>query len=335
MIHIISKTDFDFIGRRYAAFALSGVFLAVSAAALATRGLNYGIDFTGGTLVQVTFPGPKTLADVRADLAGAGLPDAEVQSVQGTALGAVAGTSSFHIRVKGQAISVAETAEKVVQALSREGPALRVDRKEYVGPAVGRELWRKAMLAILLSLAGIIIYVAFRFGNPVWGAAGVIALAHDVFTAVGLFALTGREVTTVIVAAFLTIAGYSINDTIVIFDRMREKMRIMRREPLGVVINASVNETLSRTIITNLTVFMVVLVLFFFGGSVLHDFAMAMVWGAFVGTYSTIAVAAPLVYEWEARRKSGRLPEPVFVPTHEKDQGIQTRPAPPGHPAPR
>lgn len=167
----------------------------------------------------------------------------------------------------------------------------------------------KALWAIVLSMLGIIVYVAFRFRNWIWGASGVIALIHDVFLALGFMALTGREVSITVIAALLTLAGYSINDTIVIFDRIRENLRLKGRsskESLDQVINRSLNETLSRTIITSLTVFIVLMSLLFLGGEVIRDFALALTFGVVVGSYSTLFIATPLVYLWQSRHDKSR-----------------------------
>ncbi len=303
-MELIPKTDFDFIGSRFKFFAFSGLLLAASAASLATKGINYGIDFTGGTMLQVAFERPITLAELRGAVEKTELKDASLQSF--------AGTSSFSLRLKSAEQQSAETLEKYASTLQAAVGAnkFKVERQEYVGPAVGKHLFRQALWAIVLSLAAIVVYVAFRFDNPVWGLAGVLALGHDVLATYGLFSVTGAEVDLVIVAALMTIAGYSINDTIVIFDRMRENLRLKRGAPLGEIVNASINETLSRTIITNATVLVVVAILFLFGGKVIHNFAMAMVFGAVVGTYSTIAVAAPLVFEWSGK-KNAAAPTPT------------------------
>ena len=281
---------------RHRFFAFSALVLAASVGSLATRGLNYGIDFTGGTLLEVSYASPKPITVLRADLERAGHPDAEIQ--------AFAGTGSYAIRLKGDETLDAQSVEHIVTTLQASDPAnaLRVDRKEYVGPAVGAHLKRQAVLAIGFAIAAIIMYVAFRFANPLWGAAGIVALVHDVLATLGLLSLTQIEVDIVVMAAILTIAGYSINDTIVIFDRMRERLRIPKNtEPLDASINASINETLSRTLLTNGTVLAVVLMLFFFGGQVIHDFAFVMIAGGLVGTYSTVAIATPLIYERHLR----------------------------------
>ena len=300
MNQLFSQTpQIDWIGRRWTFFALSAILVGVSAISIAVKGFNYGIDFMGGTFVQVAYQKPTTLAELRSRLEKAGYPDAVPQSFSGT--------NAFGIRLKGAEQLDASAVEKFISDLQAAAPGepITLERKEYVGPVVGRQLRHQAILAILGAMAAIIVYVAFRFANPVWGAAGVICIAHDVIVTAGLFSITGKEVDLVIVAAFLTIAGYSINDTIVIFDRMRENLRLKRGAGLDVIINDSVNETMGRTLITTLTVGVVVLILFFFGGKTIHGFAMAMVFGAVVGTYSTIAVATPLVYEWAlvGRRK--------------------------------
>ena len=297
-LSIFRAGDIDWVGRRRWGFAVSGLVLTASVASVLVQGMNYGIDFTGGTLVEVTYAAPKSLADLRGDLVRAGYPDAELQSFSGT--------NAFAIRVKGSETVNAQSVERLIATLQAADPSntIRVDRKEYVGPAVGRHLKHRAIVAIVLAIVAIIIYVAFRFKNPLWGAAGVAALLHDVVAAVGLISVTRMEVDIVIVAAILTIAGYSINDTIVIFDRMRERQRASQREPLSTVINASVNETLTRTLLTNGTVLTVVAVLYFFGGKVIHDFALVMIAGSLIGTYSTIAIATPLIFERHVHRGS-------------------------------
>lgn len=287
------RPDFDFIGKRFACFTASAVLVAAALGLLATRGLNYGIDFTGGTVVQITYEAPQTLAELRSELAAVGFPQAIPQQFTGS--------NTFSVRLKSGEGESSQTVDEVVSRLQEKTPGKKfvVDQKEFVGPTVGRHLYKQAMFAVLFSLLGIVGYVAFRFSNPVWGVAGVLALAHDVVVLLGLFSLLQTEIDLVMVASVLTLAGYSINDTIVIFDRMRERMRILRREPLDRVVNLSINETLSRTLITSVTTFVVVLTLYLLGGAVIHDFAMALTVGIVVGTYSSIGVAAPLVYQWE------------------------------------
>lgn len=290
-----TKTQYDFIGNRVPAFFISGALVVGSAALLLTKGLNYSIDFVGGNVVHVEYAQPQEIGPLRATLEKAGYPDAVPQKFTGT--------NSFAIRVKARADADAGAVERFLTALRAADPGreFTVKSQEFVGPTVGRHLFKQAVMAILFSLTGIVVYVGFRFSNPVWGIAGVIALAHDVIGTAGLIVALGLEFDLTLVAALLTLAGYSINDTIVIFDRMRERMSFARREPLPQLINNSVNETLSRTLITSGMVFLTVLTLLFFGGTVIHDFALCMTFGVFIGSYSTIAVATPLVYEWETR----------------------------------
>ncbi|MBI5594526.1 MAG: protein translocase subunit SecF [Elusimicrobia bacterium] len=289
------KTQFDFIGKRFVSYALSGALIAVAVVSMATKGLNYSIDFVGGNVVLLKYQQPQDIATLRSALEKAGYPDAVPQQFTGT--------NSFNIRIKARADADAKTVETFLDKLRAADAAhtFSVESQEFVGPTVGKHLGRQALFAVVFSLLGIVVYVAFRFSNPVWGLAGVVALGHDVLATAGLISVLGLEFDLTLVAALLTLAGFSINDTIVIFDRMRERMTIHRREPLSETINVSVNETLSRTIITSLTVFLTVLTLLFFGGSVIHDFALAMTFGVFVGSYSTIAIATPLVFEWETR----------------------------------
>ena len=296
MMVLIKKTNINFIAKRYIFFGLSAALIAAGAISMAVKGLNLGLDFTGGTLLQVQFDAPVTTAQVRESMAKAGLE---------TAIQSFTGRNAYQIKVKGTQENVNEIADKIMGGFTASFPGNKFteEKRDYVGPVVGRDLAKKALFAVVLSLFGIIVYVAFRFSNPVWGAAGVIALLHDVFLAAGALSVTNREIDLVVVAALLTIAGYSINDTIVIFDRMRENIRMFPKMHLGQLVNTSINETLSRTLLTNLTVLTVVSVLFFFGGEVINNFAFTMLLGSIFGTYSTIAIATPLVYQWEGKGK--------------------------------
>jgi len=293
---LIKKTNIDFISKRFMFFGFSALLIAAGAASMAVKGLNLGLDFTGGTLLQVKFEAPVTTAQVREAMTTAGLE---------TTIQSFTGRNAYQLKVKGTQENVNEIADKMLAGFktSFPGNAYTEEKRDYVGPVVGRDLAKKALFAFVLSLFGIIVYVAFRFSNPVWGAAGVVALLHDVFVAAGAMSITNREIDLVIVAALLTIAGYSINDTIVIFDRMRENIRMFPKMALGKLVNTSINETLSRTLLTNLTVLTVVAVLFFFGGEVINNFAFCMLVGSIFGTYSTIAIATPLVYQWENKGK--------------------------------
>ena len=296
MMVLIKKTNIDFISKRFMFFGFSALLIAAGAASMAVKGLNLGLDFTGGTLLQVKFEAPVTTAQVREAMTTAGLE---------TTIQSFTGRNAYQLKVKGTQENVNEIADKMLAGFktSFPGNAYTEEKRDYVGPVVGRDLAKKALFAFVLSLFGIIVYVAFRFSNPVWGAAGVVALLHDVFVAAGAMSITNREIDLVIVAALLTIAGYSINDTIVIFDRMRENIRMFPKMALGKLVNTSINETLSRTLLTNLTVLTVLAVLFFFGCEVINNFAFCMLVGSIFGTYSTIAIATPLVYQWENKGK--------------------------------
>ncbi|OIO02216.1 MAG: protein-export membrane protein SecF [Elusimicrobia bacterium CG1_02_56_21] len=295
MIVLIKKTNIDFIKKRFTFFTISALIIAAGAISMAVKGMNLGLDFTGGTLLQLRFEKPVSTGDVRSALSKSGI-DPTIQSLD---------RNAYQIKVKGSQDNVNEVSNAILAAFNTNlaGNTFTEEKRDYVGPVVGRDLAKKALFAFILSLFGIIVYVAFRFANPVWGAAGVLALLHDVFIAAGALSITNREIDLVIVAALLTIAGYSINDTIVIFDRMRENMRMFPKMPLGQLANTSVNETLSRTLITNFTVLAVVSILFLFGGEVINNFAFTMLVGSICGTYSTIAIATPLVYQWENKGK--------------------------------
>ncbi|MDE2292170.1 MAG: protein translocase subunit SecF [Elusimicrobia bacterium] len=292
------NSKFDFIGKRWIAFVISGVMTGGSVILLATRGLNKAIDFTGGYLVRVTYQSPQDIGGLRKDLVKAGYGDAEPQQFTGT--------ESFQIRIKGTpGANEKDRVEEFVKALGASDPAhaFTVDSQEYVGPTVGQELFKKAVLATVFSMLGIVVYVAFRFSNPVWGLGGIVALAHDVLSMAGLMSLLRLQFDLTLVAALLTLAGYSMTDTVVVYDRIRERMTTHRKEDLGDCINASINAMLSRTILTSFTVFLTLVVLLIFGGRVIHDFALSMTFGVVVGTYSSVAVATPIVYEWERRKR--------------------------------
>lgn len=298
-MEIFHKPNIDFIGLRWYPIGASILVVTLGLAAIGIKGFNYSIEFTGGSLIQVSFPaGSKVDVDgVRKALEREHL-QVEVQSIESD-------HPSFMLREKSTEDENAVTvfADKSMDVLRKAYPAAApaLDRKDVIGPVVGKDLRRRTLWAIVLSLLGIILYVAYQFENPIWGLAGVVALFHDVIGVAGIFALLGLQIDLLIVTALLTIAGYSISDTIVIFDRMREKMRTERGLPLDVLINSSMNETLSRTVITVLIVQIVCVVLYVAGGPVLRDFAFAMVIGNIFGTYSSIGVAAPLVFEYQVR----------------------------------
>lgn len=295
---ILSNTKIDFISKRYVYFLISGVMILVGLVSLIVKGgPQLGIDFQGGYLFQIGLSQAVEMETLRR-IIGEVITSFEIQSI--------VDQNEVIIRVKKEARTTEEIIEALEEKFFSSLPDLKIswNRVEYVGPVIGRHLFKQALSAIVFSLLGIVLYVAFRFKSIIWGTAGVLALAHDVFVVFGFLSILNREITLTVVAALLTLAGYSINDTIVIFDRIREKMRMMRpKDDLAFIVNASINETLPRTIITSLTLFFVVVALYFFGGSVLNDFALALLLGVIVGTYSSVCVAAPIVYEWKVNKE--------------------------------
>lgn len=291
-MQLIKKTNIDFLKYRKWYFLVTGVIFLLGIGSLLTQGLNFGLEFTGGTLVQVSFDKYVDIKDVRSVLEKEGL-NPEIQSFSDK--------DAFIIKIKGDEENVNETSGKVEAAVKTLGAGYKVDRTEFVGPAVGKDMSKKAILALLLALSAMVIYIAFRFTNIVWGASGVIGIFHDVCVMVFAFSFLQLEVDLIIVAALLTVAGFSINDNIVIYDRMRENIKDHPKMRMYDIINLSVNETLSRTIITGGTTLIAVVILFFMGGPALKNFSLAMIIGVVFGTYSTIAVATPLVYQWAHR----------------------------------
>jgi preprotein translocase SecF subunit len=283
------------MGRRYIAYALSGLLLAVSMFSLLARGgPRYGVDFTGGTLIEASVkpaPGPD---EIRAAIEAAGFASAEIQQ-------RLDEPDQFLIRLA-ETRAGTDPAPAVEAALRgvRPGEPVEILRVETVGPRVGSELRGAAIKAVFLALGLILVYVAMRYDWR-YGVGAVLALFHDVFIALGAFSILNKEVTLTVVAAFLTLAGFSINDKVVVFDRIRERKQALRREPPAKVMNIGINETLSRTVITNGTVATTTLALFLFGGDVIHDFSFAMLVGAVIGTYSSLYVASALALEIQLR----------------------------------
>jgi preprotein translocase subunit SecF len=297
-MQLFKKTNFDFIKFRYPAYAVSAVILVASIVSLVAKGgPKLGIDFTGGTLVQLGFKTDVPTKELRNVLTAAGHPDAELQEFPAD--------KSVIIRVPKTEKTAPALGEEFAKVVGEKVPGSDpiVQRAEYVGPAVGRALSEQAFWALFWAAILIIIYVAIRFRSMLWGLCSIVALVHDVISVVGIFSILNKDITVTVVAGILTLAGYSMNDTIVVYDRMRENLRLSRKEGLAELINRSVNETLSRTVMTSVSVILAVLVLFFWGGSVIHDFAFAMLWGVVVGSYSSIFVAAPIIYEWQSRKK--------------------------------
>ncbi len=301
-MEILGKTTIDFIGKRHIAYAVSAVLVLLGIVAMVqiSRGAaNMGIDFAGGTSIQVKFAQPVDLGAVREALSRNGIKDSEPQQF--------ADGRTVMIRLKRGTGEVTGTAD-VVQAALRKDLAsnpLTVETSTEVGPAIGKELQQKALLAIAISLAGIIVYIAWRFEFR-FGVAATVATFHDVLAVLGIVFILNKEITLLIVTALLTIAGYSLTDTVVVYDRIRENLRARRKEQLGDIMNASINQVLSRTAMTSLTTLLAALALYLLGGEVLHDFAFALLIGILVGTYSSWFVASPIIFEWRVRAEAAR-----------------------------
>jgi len=281
-------THIDFMAQRRLAVIFSAALLLASVLSLGVRGLNFGIDFTGGMLVEVGYPESVELAQVRATLADAGFEDAVVQHF-GTARDVL-------IRlVPEEGISKADLSTQILRTLQREGGAdIELRRVEFVGPQVGEELTEQGGLAMLIALGAILIYVALRFEYR-FAVGSVAALVHDVVITLGFFSALGFDFDLTVLAAVLAVIGYSLNDTIVVFDRIRENFRKIRKGTPVDIVNRSLNQTLSRTLMTSGTTLIVLLTLFFLGGELIHGFATALIIGVLVGTYSSIYVASNTV----------------------------------------
>jgi preprotein translocase subunit SecF len=294
MMEIVGKTDIDFMGKRNIAFMVSG-FLA-SLGLLAIIGIlvgwaNLGIDFAGGTAVQLKFDKPLLIAEARKALDTHGLGAAELQEFTQD--------QKLLIRVKTETTIEEGVSKNIIQAFQTEFPdhGFVVDSSTSIGPTIGKKLQEDALIAVILSLAGIILYVAVRFEFR-FGVAAAIATFHDVLAVLGIYFLLDTEITLLVVTALLTLAGYSLTDTVIVFDRIRENLRQRRRETTTTIINNGINQVLSRTLITTLTVVLVLVPLTIWGGEVLHDFSLALLLGVIVGTYSSIFVASPLLLLW-------------------------------------
>jgi len=273
------------MGQRKRALIFSGLLLLVSLVSVGVRGLDYGIDFTGGTLIEVGYPQSADLVQVRSDLAAAGFPEAVVQYF-GT-------THDVLVRLAPRGdLSKAELSSDVLLVLKQNGgDDMQLRRVEFVGPQVGEELTEQGGLAMLIALGAILVYVTLRFQWK-FSLGAVAALFHDVIITIGFFSVLGLEFNLTVLAAVLAVIGYSLNDTIVVFDRVRENFRTMRKGTPIEIFNASLNQTLSRTLITSLTTLLVLTALFFLGGELIHEFATALIVGVIVGTYSSIYVAS-------------------------------------------
>lgn len=299
LLRLVPKaTKIDFLGLRKPAYLLSALLIAVSIGLFSINGLNRGIDFEGGILLEVGTEQPADIGLFRSAVSGLGLGEIKIQDF-GT-------PTEVLIRIErqpGDATAQQAAVEAVQAALGQVMADITYRRIEFVGPQVSGELVRDGILAVTLAVAAVLIYIWFRFEWQ-FGLGAVIALVHDVVLTIGFFSLTGLEFNLSIIAAILTIVGYSLNDTVVVYDRIRENIRKFRSKELLELLNMSLNQTLSRTVMTSVTTLIALFSLFFFGGEVIRGFTAAMIWGVFVGTYSSIFVAAPVLLFLNVRRSA-------------------------------
>jgi preprotein translocase subunit SecF len=298
MLQLLNKTNIDFMGWKNISFTVSGLLIALGIIGLiqVSRGkANLGIDFVGGTTMQLSFKDQMPVDKARAALDKSGFMGASIQQVgEG---------NKILIRVR----ESEGTSDKIQNLFRQEFPtnAFQVDSIMEIGPVIGKAVQRDALVAITVSMIAIILYIAFRFEFK-FGVAAAIATIHDVFAVLGIFYILNWEINLLIVTALLTLAGYSLTDTVVVFDRIRENLKRNKKDTLPQLVNNSINEVLSRTIITSLTVVIVLIPLVLFGGEVLHDFSIALLMGVIVGTYSSVFVASPILVVWQTK-SGGRL----------------------------
>lgn len=289
------NTHIDFMGKFKPALMFSALLILAGVVSIFMHGgLKFGIDFAGGTLVQLKFENPPAIESIRSGLKEIGLADSTIQEF--------GSPDTILIRVERSEGKLEEMGSRIKESLeqTRGFTGITIERVEMVGPKVGKDLRQKALLSIVYAIIAIVIYISWRFEFQ-YAIAAIIALIHDVLITIGAFSVLDKEFTLVLVAAFLTIIGYSLNDTIVIFDRIRENTRRRSKEPLSDIINTSINQTLSRTLLTSGTTLLVVAALFFLGGEIIHDFSFALLVGVVIGTYSSIFIASVFLVYWESR----------------------------------
>ena len=301
MLQILKKTNIDFVGKRYYAFGISAVLVILGIAAIVAMFMgkaNLGIDFGGGTLLEGYFDKPVDIGTLRSAMSREGYTDALIQSL------AREKPNFYTIRVKtGAEEVVTKTSAHILSILDKEFPnnKFNMDSVDGIGPAVGKTLQHQTQIAVLIAIIGILIYIWIRFDFR-FGVAATIATFHDVLAVLGIFFILHREITLLFVTALLTLCGYSLTDTVVVYDRIRENLKLFRKKgDFNSTINASINEVLNRTLNTSILAFLPVAILFLVGGPVVHDFSLAMMLGVIEGTYSSWYVAASIAVEWEKR----------------------------------
>jgi preprotein translocase subunit SecF len=295
-MQFIKDTHIDFIGKRKIALIISAVLILAGLVSLIIQGgPSLGIDFTGGTSLQLRFENEVDIGEIRNILSDIGFSGAEIKEF--------GVDNEILIRIQQQSQNE-DVSDIIINELSEKMPnnKLEIRMNEAVGPRIGNELRRATIWAILAALILILIYISWRFEFK-FAVGAVAALFHDVLITLGVFSVLGLELSLAVIAAFLTIIGYSLNDTIVVFDRIRENLKLLRREDYVNIFNTSINQTLSRTILTSMTTFVVVIILFLFGGEVIHNFSFALVIGVIVGTYSSMFIASPVVVEWYLKKE--------------------------------
>ena len=310
-MQFLVNSNFDLVGKRkIARFFSIALILAGVASLIIQGGPKLGIDFTGGTSLRLQFEKGVSIGEVRSAIARLGIGNAEIKNF--------GSPEEILIRFQEEETSEAGITDAIKAELSKvflDNPYV-VQSKDSISPKIGAELRTKTITSILIALVGMLIYITWRFEFK-FAVGAIVALFHDVIITLGVFSILQLEITLPIIAAFLTIVGYSLNDTIVVFDRIRENLKVLRRDTYETIVNISVNQSLTRTIITSLTTLVVVVILYFFGGSVIHNFAFALVVGVLIGTYSSIFVASPIVVDWELRsqekksRALGKLGKPI------------------------
>lgn len=299
---IIGATNFDFIGKRKLTFAISSTLVLIglfSVVQIARGAANLGIDFAGGVTIQLRFEKDVSIEKAREILREGNLPPADLQQF--------AEANRLLVRLKTHQEDIGPLTKTLIERLQEgfKDNKATVEGTTEIGPSVGRRLQKDALWAVFISMMGIIVYIAFRFEWK-FGVAAAIATLHDVLAVLGIFFLMGREVNLLVVTSLLTLAGYSLTDTVVVFDRIRENLRLRAKVPLAETVNKSINEVLRRTIVTSSTVLLVLVALILFGGEVTYDFALALFMGVIVGTYSSVYLASPIIVVWKVRAAERR-----------------------------
>jgi len=304
------KTAIDFMSATTITTMVSALLILASIGLFMIKGLNLGIDFKGGILIEARAEQPADIADLRTSLGGLGLGEIAIQSF--------GRDTDILVRIQRQEGDESAQIQAIENVTTALGEQFQIRRTEFVGPTIGAELAQKGIMAVLCALGAIMVYIWFRFEWQ-FSIAAIIALSHDVISTVGLFTLTGFEFNLATVAAVLTIAGYSINDTVVLFDRVRENLRKFKSWNQQDILNKSVNETLSRTIMTSVTTALALIAIILFGGAVLRDFAIAMLWGVVIGTYSSIFIAIAMINRFDLKKAQNETHD-ISVPEYEREQ---------------